>query len=110
VELLPRFQALAAATEKNVRTDIPADLFPAFAQLGAKIKNATLSSITLDRDVIDTSDPDYDHLHDVVHEVLNPPTETEPSGPASGAGETAEQADPTVEPDPERPVDVAASC
>jgi LCP family protein required for cell wall assembly len=113
VELLPRFQALAAATEKNVRTDIPADLFPAFAQLGAKIKNATLSSITLDRDVIDSSDPDYDHLHDVVHEALNPPTETESSEPTAGAGETGEQAGPTeepAEPDPEQPVDVAASC
>src|SRR5690606_5807964 len=94
MSLLPRFQSLAAATEKNIRTDIPADLFPAFAELGLKVKDASITSLTFTDEVIpDRSNPDYAHIHALVQEAINPPPAVETSVEASN------EAGPTDDPD-----------
>ncbi len=132
--LLTKFESLAAATEKHIKTDIPAELFPAFAELGLKVKNASLTSLTINHAVINPGDPDYDHLRKVVEEALNPPPDLNDSIEASASaspGETDESgtdepsstdessgdatssdadADPTEEPDPTKPVDVTTAC
>jgi anionic cell wall polymer biosynthesis LytR-Cps2A-Psr (LCP) family protein len=138
MEMLPRFESLAAATEKNIKTDIPAELFPAFAELGLRVKDATLTSLAFTNDVIpDRTDPDYDHIHTLVQEALNPApdldesieasanansgddteeatesTDTDESSESGGTDEAAtdESTDPTEEPDPEEPVDVSTAC
>ena len=46
--MLTRYESLAAATKDIVRTDIPADLFPAFAELGLKVKNRPIETLSLD--------------------------------------------------------------
>ncbi len=94
MSLLPRFQSLAAATEKNIRTDIPADLFPAFAELGLKVKDASITSLTFTDEVIpDRSNPDYAHIHALVQEAINPPPAVDTSVEASN------EAGPTDDPD-----------
>jgi hypothetical protein len=113
-------------------------MFPAFADLGLKIKNAALTSLTVNRDVTNPGDPDYDHLHEVVEDALNPVPdidesieastnagtndsggEAEESNADAGAestGDTSDDAsaepdaDPTEEPSPDEPVDVASAC
>lgn len=134
--MLTKFQSLAAATEKNVKTDIPAGMFPAFAELGLKVKSGTLTSLTINRDVTNPGDPDYDHLHQVVEEALTPRPDIEESieastdtgtnesseepeesdgtagtdEPSGGTGSEGGATDPTEEPDPEKPVDVTTAC
>jgi len=130
--LLTKFQSLAAATEKNIKTDIPAGMFPAFAELGLKVKNAKITSLTINRAVINPGDPDYDHLREVVEEALTPAPDVEdsieasagagtggstaaqePDGtnePTDDGGSTDPSSDPTETPDPEKPVDVTTAC
>jgi anionic cell wall polymer biosynthesis LytR-Cps2A-Psr (LCP) family protein len=134
--LLTQFQSLAAATEKNIKTDIPAGMFPAFAELGLKVKNAKITSLTINRDVVNPGDPDYDHLAQVVEEALTPAPDVDDSIEASTGAGTSDpseapqeqdgtndeatdedgdassdpSSDPTETPDPEKPVDVATAC
>lgn len=82
MNLLPRFQSLAGATERNITTDIPSDMFPAFAELGLKVKDASLTSLSFTRDVIDPADPDYDAMREFVQEALGPDPEPTPSSTA----------------------------
>ncbi|HSI92169.1 MAG TPA: LCP family protein [Jiangellaceae bacterium] len=132
MSLLPRFQALATATERNIKTDVPTDLFPAFAELGLKVKDATITSLTFTNQVIpDRSNPDYEHIHALVQEALNPPQDLGASIEASnGTGQaessadddmadedggsdetgTEDGADSEPTPSPEEPVDVNATC
>jgi anionic cell wall polymer biosynthesis LytR-Cps2A-Psr (LCP) family protein len=70
--LLANFESLAAATEQNVATDIPADLWPAFADLGLKVQGANIESLPFTADVISPSDPDYTEIHALVEEALEP--------------------------------------
>ncbi|HEX6335771.1 MAG TPA: LCP family protein [Jiangellaceae bacterium] len=136
--MLTKFQSLAAATEKNIKTDIPAGMFPAFAELGLKVKNAKITSLTINRDVVNPGDPDYDHLRQVVDGALTPAPDVDESVEAStaaGTSDTSEEpdepqepddaadpagddgdtstdpgSDPTESPDPEKPVDVTKAC
>lgn len=98
--LLTKFESLAAATGKNIKTDIPAGMFPAFAELGLKVKNATLTSLTINRDVINPGDPDYDHLREVVQAALDPTPDIEESIETStdtGAGDSSEESEAALE-------------
>lgn len=136
VALLPRFQDLATATERNIKTDVPADMFPAFAELGLKVKDATITSLTFTDQVIpDRSNPDFQQIHALVEEALEPPPDVSTSVEASngtvqpdesGTGgdefssdgtsggsdgtDTGDDADAEPTPSPEQPVDVNATC
>lgn len=83
MNLLPHFQSLAAATERNIATDIPADMFPAFAELGLKVKDASLVSLPFTNEVIDPADPDYDAMQEIVAEALDPDPEPTATGTAT---------------------------
>ncbi len=98
LNLLPKFEALASATEHNVATDIPADMFPAFAELGLKVKNASLVSLPFTKEVIDPANPDYEAMQTIVEEALTPDPEPsttaadETGSPDEGAGSPTEGA------------------
>jgi anionic cell wall polymer biosynthesis LytR-Cps2A-Psr (LCP) family protein len=130
MRLLTNFESLASATERNITTDIPADLWPAFAELGLKVKDATMTSLPLTRDVIEPSNPDYIALHALVQEALDPAAAVEEVSTEAGStpdpeGETGESPaedtsgeptsdglgddEPETEDEP-APVDVAAVC
>jgi anionic cell wall polymer biosynthesis LytR-Cps2A-Psr (LCP) family protein len=70
MRLLTNFESLASATEQNITSDIPVDLWPAFAELGLKIKDATIASLPLTRDVIEPSNPDFEALHALIQESI----------------------------------------
>jgi len=78
MNLLTQFQGLAAATEDAVATDIPPDLWSDFADLGLKIKNAGITSLTFNNEVLDggaagtTAEPNYEEIHALVQEALDP--------------------------------------
>lgn len=134
VRLLPRFLSLAAATENTVKTDIPQDLFPAFAELGLRVQKASIRSLAFTNEVIpDRTNPDYIEIHNLVEEALTAEPEPEPTadeistdGQDDGAEESApedgeqdgtdagepdgEDTDETPEPDPTQAADLAKVC
>jgi anionic cell wall polymer biosynthesis LytR-Cps2A-Psr (LCP) family protein len=125
--MLTRYESLAAATKDIVRTDIPADLFPAFAELGLKVKNRTIETLSLDNKFFasfgsSTSNPDYDPVHQLVQEALAaPPTPTPTATPApsesappateaGGTGVATPAPSPTATPEPDQAADLRAVC
>jgi LCP family protein required for cell wall assembly len=125
--MLTRYESLAAATKDIVRTDIPADLFPAFAELGLKVKNRSIETLSLDNKFFasfdsSTSNPDYDTVHQLVQEALAaPPTPTPTPAPsesappatetaAGGTGDATPGPSPTATPEPDEAADLRAVC
>jgi LCP family protein required for cell wall assembly len=125
--MLTRYESLAAATKDIVRTDIPADLFPAFAELGLKVKNRPIETLSLDNKFFQsfgssTSHPDYDTVHQLVQDALAaPPTPTPMPAPsesappatetaAGGTGDATPGPSPTATPEPDEAADLRAVC
>jgi LCP family protein required for cell wall assembly len=123
--MLTRYESLAAATKDIVRTDIPADLFPAFAELGLNVKNRSIETLSLDNKFFasfdsSTSNPDYDTVHQLVQDALAaPPTPTpapsESAPPATetaagGTGDATPGPSPTATPEPDEAADLRAVC
>jgi LCP family protein required for cell wall assembly len=120
--MLTKYQGLIAATEDIVRTDIPTDLIPAFAELALKVKDAQVESLSMDNRFFasmgtDSSNPDYDQVHELVAEALAPePEPTATESPDAGATSPPAAVDPspspsgTPEPEPDEAADLTAVC
>lgn len=105
MNLLTQFQGLAAATEEAVATDIPPDLWPTFAELGLKIKDVGITSLTFNNDVLDggvagtTADPNYEEIHNLVQEAIEDSLDvddaveasTEAASDDTGTGESTDE-------------------
>ena len=117
--LVRRYESLAAAGKEVVRTDVPAELLPAFVDLGLLVKDARLRSIAfVSSDAFVPGDPDYEWLQGAVRRAIRPPrvrgddpgrAPSDPSRPSSGPSSDPavdDEADPVAE----DPVEVAASC
>jgi hypothetical protein len=73
VNLLRRYQALASAGSKVVRTDIPKELLPAFVQLALKAKDHRAKSVLFrSSTTFNPGAPDFDYMHQVVQKALAP--------------------------------------
>jgi polyisoprenyl-teichoic acid--peptidoglycan teichoic acid transferase len=71
VNLLRRYQALAAAGTRVVRTDIPKELLPAFVQLALKSKDHRAKSVLFRLSAqFSPGNPDFDYMHQVVQKAL----------------------------------------
>jgi LCP family protein required for cell wall assembly len=117
--LLRRYQALAATGKEIVRTDIPADLMPAFVELALRVKDAgsVRSVVFRNSDEFFPGNPDFDWMQEKVRRALRPPapertpdrpartTSPEPGSPSAG---------PTTSPEPTpeagAAVDAADAC
>jgi LCP family protein required for cell wall assembly len=84
VNMLRRYQALAAAGSKVVRTDIPKELLPAFVQLALKAKDHRAKSV-LFRSSSDFNPgaPDFDYMHEVVQKALAAPVKHHHHAPST---------------------------
>lgn len=75
LNLLTRYQELAAAGQKVVETDIPLELAPAFADLGLKMKNASMKSVVFQTsESFSSADPDFEWMQRVVKRNIRPRT------------------------------------
>jgi LCP family protein required for cell wall assembly len=84
--LLRRYQALAAAGKKIVRTDVPRDLLPAFLDLTMKVKDSPVESVVfVSSEKFSPADPDFAWMHDKVRKALKPPDEAEGNEQRGGA-------------------------
>jgi len=83
--VLTRYQALASAGKKILRTDIPRELMPAFVDLALEVKGRPLKSVAfVSSDKFYSGDPDYDWIQSVVKRTLSPREQR----PAPSAGST----------------------
>jgi LCP family protein required for cell wall assembly len=102
VTLLRRYQALAAAGKRILRTDIPNTLLPAFVDLSQKVKGASVTSVVFRPSKHFTSaDPDFAWMHSVVRKALAPPQSSQPSGspsPSAGGSLSASPSSPSSSP------------
>jgi LCP family protein required for cell wall assembly len=86
VNLLRRYQALASAGSKLVKTDIPKELLPAFVQLALKSKEHRAKSVLFRLSAqFSPGDPDFAYMHQVVQKALAPPTHKHHHGPKNPA-------------------------
>jgi polyisoprenyl-teichoic acid--peptidoglycan teichoic acid transferase len=82
--VLTNFEAVAAAGEKLVRTDIPQKLLGDFVSLGERVKTAKISNIDLDKkkNFPNGRNPNYAGMREIVAQALNPKPAT-PHTPAT---------------------------
>ena len=85
--LIRSYQALAAAGKEIVRTDVPAELLPAFVDLGARVKDAGgLRSIAfVSSPSFVPGDPDFDWLRAAVQRALVAKARPQPGRPEAPA-------------------------
>lgn len=75
LNVLRRYQDLAAAGKDIMRTDVPRDLMPAFVDLALKVKGKKMRSIAfVNSDRFFSGDPDFDWMRSVVDKALGPRT------------------------------------
>ncbi len=106
LNLLRRYESLAAVGQEIVRTDIPQDLLSAFVDLSGKVKDSQVRSVVFRlSDQFFPSNPDYDWVHQKVRRALHP--KAKPAAPSTTTPSTP-SASPTV--DPAEAVDAADTC
>ncbi len=96
LNLLRRYQALAAAGKQIVRSDIPRQLLPAFVDVALKAKGADVRSVVFRSSAeFYPGDPDFTWMQEVVQKALAPPRKRN--------REPTARPDPSVSPGPTRP-------
>ncbi|MGA9745836.1 MAG: LCP family protein, partial [Nocardioides sp.] len=117
LNLLRRYQALAAAGKRIVRTDIPRVLLPAFVDVALKAKGAEVRSVVFrSSSEFFPGDPDFTWMQEVVQKGLEPPRDrrpgpgqTRPTEATGPSAPTSPSASPS-EPPPGEAVQAADSC
>jgi LCP family protein required for cell wall assembly len=101
LNLLRRYQDLAATGKRIVRTDIPSKLLPAFVDLALDIKDASVRSVVFrSSEEFFPGDPDFAWMQQVVRKALRPPADR-PREPGQGRPSATPTPTPGVEPSEE---------
>ncbi len=117
LNLLRRYQALAAAGKQIVRSDIPRVLLPAFVDVALKAKGAAVRSVVFRSSAeFFPGDPDFTWMREVTQKAMTPPREssrgpgqTRPTKTVSPTAPTSPGASPS-EPGPGEAVAAADTC
>lgn len=89
--MITRYPALAKTLEDNVRVDIPQQDLDEWADLVLRIqKGGKIKSLPLTNQNININNPDYDKIHSMVDEAIDPPKPTNktPSSSSSSSSST----------------------
>ena len=112
--LLRRYQELASAGKKIVRSDIPSALLPAFVDLALKMKGSSVRSVVFrTSDKFFSGDPDFAWMQHVVHKALRPPRHhRQAPSPGSSPSASGSPGSPSSSPspDPGAPEDPTDTC
>jgi len=71
--VLVKFQDIASAGVQVVGTDVPSVMLPGFVDLGTKARGQEVAKLELVPPLIDNAYPDYEQIHALVGEAVNPP-------------------------------------
>ena len=113
LNLLRRYESLAAVGQEIVRTDIPSDLLSAFVDLATEVKGSQVRSVVFRASSeFAPSNPDYDWVHEKVRKALRVgsagPRHAAPTPTPTTAPTPSPSASPTV--DPADATDAADAC
>jgi polyisoprenyl-teichoic acid--peptidoglycan teichoic acid transferase len=100
LDLARAFPQLAASAERDVTTDIPASRLSAFVDLGRKVKEAPLRTLSFTEPLVSTGSPDYDQIHQLVQQALVPPAPAPSSSPTTTAAPSPTPSASTASPSP----------
>jgi polyisoprenyl-teichoic acid--peptidoglycan teichoic acid transferase len=92
VTVFRSYPRIAASLREHLQTDIPAELLPAFVDLGDRVKAGTQTSVAFVPPLINSARPDFPLIRQTVADALTPVP------PAVPAGEES-LATPTIVPD-----------
>src|SRR6478672_518287 len=102
LNLLRRYESLAAVGQEIVRTDIPSDLLSAFVDLATEVKGSSVRSVVFrSSSEFAPSNPDLDWVHEKVRKALRsgqPGRGTTPTPTPTTAPTPSPSASPTVDP------------
>jgi LCP family protein required for cell wall assembly len=76
VNVVTKFQDIAKAGTQVVKTDIPQSMLGYFVDLGMKTRTASVTNLELVPPLIDTTDPDYSQIHELVKQAVAPASPT----------------------------------
>ena len=115
LNLLRRYESLAAVGQEIVRTDIPSDLLSAFVDLATTVKGSQVRSVVFRASPqFAPSNPDYDWVHQKVRQALRTSKASTGHERPGGSQETtptptaSPSASPTI--DPAAPTDAVDAC
>lgn len=74
LNVVTKFQAIAAAGQQVVKTDIPQQMLGYFVDLGMKTRTLPVTSLELVPPEINPANPDYTQIHQLVATALTPAT------------------------------------
>jgi LCP family protein required for cell wall assembly len=96
--LVRRYERLAAAGKRIVRTDVPSELVPAFVDLALQMKDAEVRSVVFrSSERFFPGDPDFGWMRRVVRKALRPPQQS--TGDQARPPQRPRKAGPAVSPD-----------
>jgi len=95
--LVTKYQQIASASKKLLRTDIPQEILPAFIDLGLKVKNAKVRNVDLDKkkNFPNGRNPDYEAMAQIINKATKTKTKPVAASPTSPAQTTAPTKRPT---------------
>lgn len=98
--LITKYEAVASASQNIISTDIPRQVLPQFVDLGLKVQQANVRSLTFNRDNgFISEDPDFDLVRRQVDETIGRAQQPSPEpSPAPAPPQTSEP--PPSEPEP----------
>lgn len=116
VSMLRRYPELAAVLKKNVAVDIPQGDLSAWAVLVERIQEGgSIKSLPLTNKNTDVTDPDYDKIHAMVREAVDPPRKTattkpSPTSTPSPSPSTSEPSSTSTTEPTDELSDITATC
>ncbi|WP_328989415.1 LCP family protein [Kribbella sp. NBC_01245] len=113
--LVTKYQQIASASKKLLRTDIPQEILPAFIELGMKVKSAKVTNVDLDKakNFPNGRNPDYEAIAELVAKATKPkvkPISATTAPPKTTTTTTTGKPSTTITPKPGAEQDLADVC
>jgi polyisoprenyl-teichoic acid--peptidoglycan teichoic acid transferase len=107
------YPQIAATLQEHLQTDIPAQMLPAFMDLGERVKAGTQTSVAFVPPLINSANPDFALIRQTVVDALTPVPPAVPAGEESAptaAPSPEGTSSPSPAPAPAQPANLDAVC
>jgi polyisoprenyl-teichoic acid--peptidoglycan teichoic acid transferase len=108
--LAQAFPELAKSIQKDMSTSVPLDDLGSWVTLALRIKNAHIRSLPFTDSVINTVNPDFEKIHALVQQALEPPAAKSTPSPSPSKTHGSSGKTTKTTPDPSKAVDVKEVC
>ena len=95
-KLALNFPAIAKALKKNLQTGIKTSDLQAWVELAERVQKGGVKSLVFDPDVIDTTNPDFDKVHELVNTAVAATAKVATPAPKASAAPSAAASTPAT--------------